>query len=108
MSVDRYQRAITAYMEIIMADRTEGESGFCPPPKGTEWRDKKWGKELRSMWPGFRSVKVDDTRGHSDKFKWCEQQSGFFWVAGNSKVWYFSDPETAVLFKLVFGGSVEE
>ena len=38
---------------------------------------------------------------------WAEENAQFYWSASNGLVWYFSDRNSALLFKLTFGGNVE-
>jgi len=102
----RWQVAMDAYKSAITAPKQEDEDGWSPPPS-TTMKDKKWSRELRDMWPGYRSVRLVDTRFYTEKMKWCKENSQFYWVAGNQQMWYFSDVNSALLFKLTFGGSVE-
>jgi hypothetical protein len=79
-------------------------------------RDKKWGKELRTFWLGFTSVRlpgkpnsteVDRNKEYAAQRTWAEENAQFYWTASNGLVWYFSDRNSALLFKLTFGGNVE-
>jgi hypothetical protein len=101
---DRIFNAMAAYKEIMSAPRKENENGWFPPPR--DMQDKKWSKELRSLWAGYTSVRVDDKRFYAEKRKWSNENAQFYWVAGNEQMWYFSDRATALLFKLTFGGIV--
>ena len=103
----RVQRAMDAYKAALTAPKEDGEDGWCPPPTSEAWRDKKWSRELRRMWPGYTSIRLQDERFYNQKFKWCKENSQFFWVAGNQLMWYFSDRNSALLFKLSFGGDIE-
>lgn len=105
MSADRYKRALEAYKSIMLEPRAPDENAFCPPPNSA-LRDKKWSKELRTMWLDCHSVRLQDDRFYSEKFAWCKENSQFFWVAGNQRMWYFSDKNAALLFKLTFGGDI--
>lgn len=100
----RHQEAMAAYKEIMNRPLTEGERRYTPPPR--EMRDKKWSRELRSLWPNYTAVQVQDTRMHSEKSKWASECGAFYWYANNHTKWYFSSREAALLFKLSFGGEV--
>ena len=102
---ERIKEAMAAYKAIISRPLDDGEDGWSPPPSDF-LRDKKWSKELRWMWPEYTSVKVGDTRFYVEKKKWCAENAQFYWVAGNQNVWYISNRNSAVLFKLSFGGEV--
>lgn len=102
---ERIKQALEAYRAIMMAPRPEGESGWFPPPS-SQMRDKTWSKQLRWMWPEYRSVRLEDTRFSAEKSKWCKENAQYYWTAANEHVWYFSDISTALLFKLTFGGTV--
>lgn len=103
----RFARAMEAFKSVMTEPKLEGEDGWTPPPSDTQWRDKKWSRELRKMWPGYTSIRLENTKFYSEKIKWCEENSQFYWVANNQQVWYFSDRNSALLFKLSFGGSIE-
>ena len=103
----RWQRAKEAYKAILCAPREPNEDGWTPPPSDSI-RDKKWSRELRAMWPNYAGVRVDDTRFYSEKIKWCNANAQFYWAANNQQMWYFSEKSAALLFKLTFGGSIEE
>ncbi|MNK56480.1 hypothetical protein D3C87_755210 [compost metagenome] len=103
----RWKEAMAAYKAVICAPKREGEDGWSPPPTSEQWRDKKWSRELRKMWPEYTSIRLEDIRFYSDKSKWCKENAQFYWVAGNQQMWYFSDRNSALLFKLSFGGNVE-
>ena len=103
----RWVEAKEAYKAILIAPKRDDEDGWSPPPSDA-MKDKKWSRELRTMWPEYRSVRLHDTRFYSEKQKWCRENAQFYWVANNQQMWYFSDLNTALLFKLTFGGSVEQ
>lgn len=103
----RLKEAMAAYMAVMTRPLAEGELGWSPPPVST-MRDKHWSKHLRGYWPEYTSVRVADIRKHSEKMQWCRENAQFYWVAGNQAMWYFSDRNTAVMFKLTFGGDLGE
>lgn len=102
---ERLKKATEAYNSILMAPREEGENGWFPPPR--QMADKKWSKELRCIWPGYTSVRLSNKGAYTEKMNWCKENAQFFWTAGNELMWYFSDRDTALIFKLKFGGIVE-
>lgn len=77
---------------------------FCPP-YGNSTRDKHWSRRLREAWPNCTKVSVrkGDT---SERKTWCMEQQGSFWYNGGEDQWYFEDNDTALLFKLTFGGNI--
>lgn len=105
MKKERYEAAVRAYMEVLLAPKESDESGYAQPPAGMP--DKKWAKFLRETWPKYCRVKLEDTRFYTEKRNWCNENAHFYYVAHNEKIWHFMDRETAVLFKLTFGGIVE-
>lgn len=73
----------------------------CPPLPGIE-RGKVWSRQLRRMWPNHGRVALTQyTRGIT---QWVRDNGGYHWSADNN-IWYFKERDTAVLFKLTFGGS---
>lgn len=102
----RWEKAMEAYKAVLTAPKEPGEDGWTPPPSSV-MKDKKWSRELRVMWPEYRSVRLTNANNHTERKKWCRENAEFYWVANNGLMWYFSNSQTAVLFKLTFGGSIE-
>jgi len=78
---------------------------FCSPI-GNSTRDKHWSKRLREAWPECTSVVVQDKV--PDMMRWCNDQQGSFWHNGGGNKWYFENRDTALLFKLTFGGAIHD
>ena len=76
---------------------------FCPPV-GVSTRDKHWSKRLREAWPDCTVVSV---KAQVPEMKnWCNEQHGSFWHSGGGDKWYFENRDTALLFKLTYGGTI--
>ena len=78
---------------------------FCPPV-GENTRDKHWSKRLREAWPECTTVNIQKGGPVSEMMTWCKEQQGSFWHNGGADKWYFENHDTALLFKLTFGGSI--
>lgn len=82
-------------------DEGKAEDLSCPPPPGIE-REKVWSRQLRRMWPNYGRVVLK--RYQAEVRQWIADNAGYHWN-GNGNIWYFQDRDTAVLFKLTFGGN---
>ena len=79
---------------------------FCPPV-GISTRDKHWSRRLREAWPNFTTVTIRSSDNPTDdRKKWCKEQAGSFWHSSSGDKWYFENRDTALLFKLTFGGEI--
>jgi hypothetical protein len=76
---------------------------FCQPV-GVSTRDKHWSKRLREAWPECTTVTVKEKT--SEMMPWCNEHNGSFWHNGGGDKWYFENHDTALLFKLTFGGAI--
>ena len=79
---------------------------FCPPV-GNSTRDKHWSKRLREAWPECTTVSVQAGE-QAARMNWCKEQAGSFWHNGGGDKWYFENNDTALLFKLTFGGAIHD
>ena len=78
---------------------------FCPPV-GNSSRDKHWSRRLREAWPDFTTVTIRSSINLHDCMEWCKTNAGSFWHNGSANKWYFENRDTALLFKLSFGGHI--
>jgi hypothetical protein len=76
---------------------------FCPPV-GVSTRDKHWSRRLREAWPNMTTVTLSGKGDLAEMKRWCNEHEGSFWHSSGNDKWYFEDRDTAVLFKLTFGG----
>ena len=100
---ERRRKAVEAYRDVML-DPSLGPVGkyLESPP---EWKDKHWSRELR-VFQDWHIISIRTSETRSALVRWCEKEpsiTGHFWGNQSANLWYFSNEESALYFKMMKG-----
>lgn len=100
---ERKKLAVEAYLKVML-DPTLGDipKHLETPP---DWREKRWSQELRECFPGIKRTTISFPKEHG-LIRWCVDDpniKGHFWTNSTQTVWYFTDEESLLYFKMMKG-----